>query len=558
VNYKSGPEDLQLVDYTGVLRRRIWLIITLAVLGLLGGLSYYKIVHKTYTATASVYVTGTSQTVNQVANGRTTGSVNLDTEAQVVQSAAVAQAAAKLMHSTESLQQILNRVNVTVPPNSQVLSINCQATSPAKAATCAQSFAQAYLDYSKASATTAVNTQLTALQSRISSLESASAKLTIEAASLPGNSSKRAADEEQFSSDHSQLGSLNSEVAQLDTELANPSNGSIISAATPPQRPTSPKLLLVAPSGLVAGLLIGLVLAFIIDRRDRRILGPRDLARLDIPVLMSLPGHRSAAPELAIASFRSPAGRDFVELGHVLLGLLGSGSHVLLVTGSSDGHGTSLVAANLAVALSRNQPDVTLICADLENSAIPDMVGLSAGPGLTDMLADRELPGDGGRPVAMAPRLRVITPGSDAGMDADDLPQDAVERLVTSLGKTARWIVLEAPPMTSGPDVYTLAQVADAAVVVVEAPLARSDELLTGIRYLDRMRVAVLGAVLVPTPRVPRRGSTALPAGASTAWTEYVHPAVSDLSSGGAAEEEATAVMPRLAPEQAPSSQRRN
>ena len=47
----------------------------------------------------------------------------------------------------------------------------------------------------------------------------------------------------------------------------------------------------------------------------------------------------------------------------MLTGSLGAGSHVILVTGSVPGHGASLVAANLAVALSRNQPDVTLVCA---------------------------------------------------------------------------------------------------------------------------------------------------------------------------------------------------
>jgi uncharacterized protein involved in exopolysaccharide biosynthesis len=532
VNYKSGPEDLQLADYTSVLRRGWWLIVMCAILGILGGLTYYKTAHKVYTATASVYVTGTSQNVNQVTGGRTTGSVNLDTEAQVVQSAAVAQAATKLMHSTESLQQVLSRVSVTVPANSQVLSINCRATTAAKAATCAQSFAQAYLNYSAATTTASINAQLSALQSSISSLESASAKLTIEAASLPSNSSQRAADEEQLNSDHSQLGSLNSEVAQLTTDLADPSAGSIISAAALPHSPTSPRLLLVVSSGLVAGLLIGLVLAFIIDRRDRRIRGPRDLAQFGVPVLMSLPLKRSTPPELAIASSRSQLGRNFAELAHVVAGSLGSGNHVLLVTGASGGRGTSLVAANLAVALSRNQPDVTLICADLEDSAIPGMVGLPAGPGLTDMLTNHGLPeGDAGCPVAVAPRLRVITPGSAAGMNADDIQQDAVERLITSLHRMARWIVVEAPPMTSGPDVYTLAQVADTAVVAVEVPHTRSDQLRRGIQHLDRMRTAVLGAVLLPTPTPPSRGSGSLSADGSNVRPEQ--PRTSAITASG-------------------------
>jgi uncharacterized protein involved in exopolysaccharide biosynthesis len=37
VSYTSGPQDFQLSDYTGVLRRRWWLIVMVAVLGTVGG-----------------------------------------------------------------------------------------------------------------------------------------------------------------------------------------------------------------------------------------------------------------------------------------------------------------------------------------------------------------------------------------------------------------------------------------------------------------------------------------------------------------------------------------
>ena len=297
----SAPEDAQLADYTGLLRRRGWLITLVAVIGLLGGVGYYKLAHKVYTGSASVYVTATGGTANQVANSRTTGTVNLDTEAQVVQSVTVAQAAAKLLHSPETPQQLIKRINVTVPANSQVLTISCQARSAATAANCAQSFAQAYLNYSSSSTIAAVNVQISALQSRISALESASAKLAIEVSSLPSNSPQRASASEQLDSDRSQLKSLNNQVAVLIVQRANPSAGSIISNATPPQSATSPKALLVLPSGLLIGLLAGLILAYIVDRRDRRIRGPRDLTQLSVPVLISLPG-KKPAPELAIAS----------------------------------------------------------------------------------------------------------------------------------------------------------------------------------------------------------------------------------------------------------------
>src|ERR1700721_346240 len=82
-------EDLQLTDYTGTLRRRWWLILLCATVGLVGAVGYYKTAHKEYIATATVYVTGSSSTANEVANGRPSGTVNLDTAADCTTCASV-------------------------------------------------------------------------------------------------------------------------------------------------------------------------------------------------------------------------------------------------------------------------------------------------------------------------------------------------------------------------------------------------------------------------------------------------------------------------------------
>jgi capsular polysaccharide biosynthesis protein len=498
MNHAPGHDDLQLADYVGVLRRRWWLIVVVAVIGTLGAAGYFKVAHKVYTATASVYVTAPSSgTAGQVANSRTTSTVNLDTEAQVVQSATVAQAADKLMHSTDNVQRLLHRVSVTVPANSQVLSISCEASSADGAASCAQAFAQAYLNYSSNSTTASLKSQITTLQSNIAALESGSGKLKVEIANLPSNSPQRASDNIQLSSDHSQLDSLNGQIATLTANLADPAGGSIISDATAPLTATSPKALLIIPSGVLGGLLIGLVLAYLVDRRDRRIRGPRDITRLNVPVLMSLP-LRKFRPELAIAEHRSPTGRSFSELAHMLTGSLGAGSHVILVTGSVPGYGASMVAANLAAALSRYQPDVTLVCGDLEGSVIPQLAGVRSGWGLTDVLAG-DVPAEAvGRHPAAAPRLTVITPGTQA----EDLRQDAVQHLLHGLRGEDGWVIIEAAPVTSDPDVYTLAVTADAAILVAETPRTNSDQVLDSVEHLDKMGTTVLGTVLLPSPRL--------------------------------------------------------
>jgi Mrp family chromosome partitioning ATPase len=528
----AGLDDFQVADYAGIFRRRWWVVLAVTLIGLAASIGYLAKAQKVYTATASVYVTAASTTANQVANGRTSGTVNLDTEAQVVRSTAVAQGAAKLMHSSAAIPQLVAHVSVTVPPNSQVLSISCQQSSAVAAASCAQSFAKAYLSYSTASATAKLNSQISALQSRVSALQSDSAKLTSEMAILPANSTQQASAQQQLNSDHSQLNSLNSQIAQLTADRADPSGGSIISDATPPSKASNPKASLVIPSGLVAGLLIGLVLALIIDRRDHRVRRPHDVTKLNLPVLMSLPS-RKPALEQAIVPPRSPDGRDFAELAHALSSSLEGGSHVIVVTSVSAGRGASFVAANLAIALSRNQPDVTLVCADIEDSAIPGMVGLPASPGLTEVLAGVLTAEEISHYPVVAPRLRVIPPG--AVVPADGLRQDAVEGLFTGMRRENKYIVVEAPPVSSSPDVYAFAHVADTVVLVAEIRRTRTEQILDGVQYFERIGGPVPGVVLMPALKVPSDSITRHPSAPPSDSTTRYRPAATE-SAGSAPE----------------------
>jgi hypothetical protein len=178
------------------------------------------------------------------------------------------------------------------------------------------------------------------------------------------------------------------------------------------------------------------------------------------------------------------------------------------------------------------------------------MAGLRSGRGLTDVLAG-DVPVEAvGRHPAAAPRLTVITPGT-AGTEAEDLRADAVEHLLTGLRGQDRWVIIEAAPVTSGPDVYTLAVTADAAILVAETPGTHSDQVLDSIEHLDKMGATVLGAVLLPSPRLSglrpalivaaegqaqleHRSAAALTAGDTVPQTPETDPeaGVSDRSAG--------------------------
>ncbi|MFD0890602.1 Wzz/FepE/Etk N-terminal domain-containing protein, partial [Streptosporangium algeriense] len=122
----SGGE---LTDYTSFLRRRWPTILFLLAGGVGMGAVLLLVIPPSYTASAQVLVTptGLQEQTNQVTN-RQREALNLDTEAQIAQSAVVARKAGQRLGATPG------PVEVSVPPNTSVLQISYTAPDAAAAA----------------------------------------------------------------------------------------------------------------------------------------------------------------------------------------------------------------------------------------------------------------------------------------------------------------------------------------------------------------------------------------------------------------------------------------
>ena len=496
------PDSFDLADYTGVLRRRWPIVLVVTAVCLIGAFGYVVASPKSYTSMAQVYVspTGADQ-ANQLSTSRTQGAVNLDTEAQIVASGTVAALAGKKMHSSLSTYQLQKEVSVSVPANSQLLDIACSAPTAKGAATCANDFAAAYLENRSSTAASTVAAQIAPLQAKVSHLQKVDSQLNSTIASLPSNSSQRLSAESQLSSNTSQLHNLNDQLASLYSAAAKTNGGHVTTAASPPGSPSSPKKSLILPSGLVAGLIIGLIAAFIWDRSDKRIHTAGDSERLlGLPTLINLP-KGSVGRSVSLASPRSRTGRAFTELAHTLAASLGEGSHVVLVAGVTPGPSVSVVAANLAAALARTHGEAVLVCAALQHSVAPEMFGLSEGRGLAEVVAGRATVGEVARGPASAPGLWVIPPGADPSLAEYNMQYDTGKALVSQLRRDARYIVIEAQASEDGADTFALAEFSDTAVLTIEAQRTSRGEAEACIRRLARMRTPILGAAVLPPVR---------------------------------------------------------
>jgi capsular polysaccharide biosynthesis protein len=499
----SRPDSFELADYLGVLRRRWLIVLVLSCVGVLLAGAYAKLAPRTYTASVSVYVSSAISTGNPSV-GRTTGLVNMDNEAQIVQSTTVAAMAGRALHSPLSTAALLKQVSVAVPPNTTVLQINCSAPKRAAAALCANDFGAAFLRNRLDTAEASVSSEIASLRNASATLSRRVADLRARLKALPPGSPDQYTDQLDLNAAVGQLteveDGLNADLPQL-ASMQQPGNtlaGYVTTPATPPSTPSSPRKLLLLPSGLLGGLLIGLLLAFVVDRRDQRIHSTREIERyLDLPVLLDAVQKRSSLYSV-LAVPRSRAGRAFTELAQYVAASLGDEGRVLLVAGTSGRADGSVVAANLAATLARTRSEVALICADLSGTITPQLLGVGDGRGLAEVLAGSATVSEVARRPAEASRLRVITPGLDISGALLYLQHEASRRLVADLCRDARYVIIEAQSVGQDADAFAFSEFTDAALLAVEVGGTSRLNALDCIHRLDRLHIPVLGATVLP------------------------------------------------------------
>jgi capsular polysaccharide biosynthesis protein len=487
-----------------VLRRRWWVVLAITLICLVGAFGYILTASKVYTASSLIYVSPTGAGAsNQVANSRTgSGSVNLDTEAQILTSGTVATMAGKILHSSQTPYQLSHSVTVSVPPNSQTLLIACNASSSSGAAACANAFATAYLQNRSAAAAAALNAQLKSLNSQITALGKKISALNGTVASFPKNSPQATAALAQLTPAQATQKQLTSSLGGIESALANTSGGYVLTKATNPGSPSAPKKSLVLPSGVAVGLLLGLIAAFIRDRADKRIHGARDVERFfDVPAMLSLP-KTAFGRTVSLASPRSRTGKAFTDLAHDVAASLGEGSHVIVVAGTLPGPGVSVVAANLAATLARTHSEAVLVCAALRDSVAPELFGLTpSSRGLAEVIAGRATVGEVARGPAGVPGLWVIPPGADTSLAEQQVQHDTAKALITQLRRDTRYVVIEVQASDDGSDIFSLAEFADGALLTVEVQRTRRNDVEVCMQRLRRMRTPLLGAAVIPALR---------------------------------------------------------
>ena len=506
------PASADLSHYLGVLRRHWWILLVATLVGLGMGTAVTHALPKVYESSTSVLVQAVGQDTN-AAGGRTNNTINLDTEAQLVGSGAVAVKAAALLRTAVNPVELAKDVSVEVPANTTVLQIRFEADTPGEAQAGSHAFAEAYLRNREETAQSALDTQIKSLTLKLRQLTTNLTIINSKLATARPGSSERGNLESLRSNSQNQLNSLSGKLNELTTTTIGA--GSIISDARLPDSPTSPNAMLNMATGTMAGLLLGLVLAFVRERFDARLRTAADVRdRARIGVLAALDERTTPHFDDVLQPY-GPGGRIFNRLRNEVLATLDPGDQIIVVTGASRGPASTLVAANLAAALARTGSDVVLIGAHLPDSMVEAaplarMLGVSAMPGLSDLLSGRIGLARALQRTPRIPSLRVITTGGTAtaaGLMQSQRLRDTLE----ALRRQGGYVVIEAPSTSSSADAQSLASLADAAILAVELRRARRPAVLDAAEQLERVDTKLLGAVVLPRLAPLRSDDASLP-----------------------------------------------
>ena len=529
----TRPASYDLADYLGMLRRHWWVVALLAVGGVLGAGAVVHTQPKVYESATSVLVTPTGVPGANAAGGRTSGTINLDTEAQLVLSTDIGLGAQRLLKVGTPPDQLTANVTVSVPANTTVLVITYSAGSPREAQSGSHAFAIAYLQSRQSTAQADLTTQISALDTRVKQYAASLAQLSSRLATVAKTDPDRADLTSQVANLTSQINTLTSRENDLATTQVTA--GKIINDAPLPAEPARPSVALFLASGAMVGLLLGIGVTFIRERTDPRVRRPVDVVRRgDVPVLSVLPSRPRPRPD-DVHQPHGVAGRTFNRLRNEVLASLAesgpsTGAKIIMVTGASRGLAATLVATNLSAALARAGSEVVLVCAQLpdsltESAPATRMFGLSAGPGLSDVLAGKVRLDKAIQRAPRIPFLRVLTTGSTASA-AGLLQSQALRDTLAGLRAGAQYVVVEAPSAAASADAQSLASQADAAIIAVELRRTRHVEIVDAAEQLRRVGTPLLGAVVfarlralpaapaaepLPAPEKAKRGGTLRP-----------------------------------------------
>jgi capsular exopolysaccharide synthesis family protein len=272
---------------------------------------------------------------------------------------------------------------------------------------------------------------------------------------------------------------------------------SIVEPAYLPVNPSKPRVALNLVLGVLSGLMLGLILAFVAENLDTKLYTTDQVeAATQARTVGKIP---AANDELQIARINNghyPQLEAFRRLRTNLLPLdMANESVIAMVTSAQRAEGKSTVAANLAVTIAQSGRRVIIVDCDMRLPTVHKIFSLPNKRGLTSVLT-KDVSLQEAIVDTAFPRLNALTSGPLPPNPTELLGSPQMANLLKELEQEFDFVLLDTPALLSVADAAVLAPVVDRIVWVVALAQTRRDDASTVRRQLMNVDAESLVVVI--------------------------------------------------------------
>lgn len=273
----------------------------------------------------------------------------------------------------------------------------------------------------------------------------------------------------------------------------------VMDQATPPTNPSQNQAPKIIMFGLFASFGMGIGLAILLDRIDKRFRYPEQASHdLGLAILGAVPaiprprGKRPPAPdEMAqvVEAFRSIR----LNLSH---SFEPSQPICITVSSPSPGDGKSLIVSNLALSFAEAGYRTVLVDGDTRRGNLHRTFGTERRPGLLDYLGTGTMPAERTFRPTSHRNLTLIPAGVRLQHGPELLGSARMVELVNRLKNDFEVVLIDSPPLGAGIDPFVLGTHTQNMLIVLRSGETDRQMAEVKLRILDRLPIRALGAVL--------------------------------------------------------------
>lgn len=439
----KGDSKVEIQDYLRILQNRWKIIAITTVVAILGCLGASLMSTPIYEASTRMFVsTSSGASVNEIYQGNLFSQQRVTSYTKLLTGETLAQRTIDKLKLNMSAAELAAQVKATSAPDTVLIDVNVQDTSPERARDIANALSDEFVVMAR----------------------------ELETPERGGSPAARVVVEQ---------------------------------TAPTPTSPVSPKTLRNLALGAAVGLLLGIAFAVLRDRLDNTVKDRHTVEELAGSALVgTIPFDKERQTQQAInfADTNSSSAESYRELRTNLQFLeVDNPPRVIVVTSSLPSEGKTTTAINIALVLAEGGQNVCLVEGDLRKPRVSKYLGVIGSVGLSTVLA-----GKANLDAVLQPTqyrgLTVLASGPIPPNPSELLGTATARHALTELRERFDYVIVDASPLLPVTDAAVLTAMSDGALVIARHAETKRDQLSRAVGNLHSVGATILGTIITMTP----------------------------------------------------------